>query len=166
MNRKYDSNGKLRIPIVGKIAIPEDKVATKSGNVIVDKAYCPNGHDIMSGTKVNGHKGINFIYSALDGSREVNLVLSSVVGKTDKVILSGEPFSDGEIIKILCPTCHVELDVLVTCECGAPVYIFYLDKQRRHQYGQSFCSRIECSKSSRFKFSQEVLADFIKDNCF
>jgi len=166
MNRKYDSHGKLRIPVTGKIDIPAGKVETEGENLIVDEAYCPNGHDLMSDNKINVHKGIHLIYTALDGSHEVNLILSPVVGKTDKVILSGEPFNDGEIVKILCSVCRVELSILVPCECGAPVYIFYLDKQLNHQYGQSFCSRIGCSRASQFRFSQEVLADFIKDNCF
>ncbi len=166
MNRKYDNQGKLRIPVAEQVYIPEGKVETESGNVIIDEAYCPNGHDLMSNITINGHKGIHLIYSTLESNHEVDLVLSPVIGRTDKIILSGEPFRDGEIVKILCPVCRDELHVLVPCECGGPVYIFYLDRNLRHQYGQSFCSKIGCSKASQLKYSQEVLSDFIKDNSF
>jgi len=166
MNNMFDSQGKLRIPIAGEVPIPKDKMEYDGEEIVIDEAYCSNEHSLISDITVNGHKGIHFLYTNQDESHVVDLILSPVVGNPVKVMLKGDPFKSDEIIKAKCPTCQKEFDVLFNCECGAPIYLFYLDKNLHHQYGQSFCSRIGCSKSSMLRFSKDVLENFIKDNSF
>ena len=159
MGKMFDSKGKLHIPLQAKIALPSDNVKEKSGELIVTEAYCGNGHNLMSDVEIDGYKGINLIYTNADRDRKAEIVITSIVGKCEKKILKGEAFNEDETVKILCPKCHEELPILLNCECGAPIYLFYIDDKLDHNYGQSLCSRIGCIKSSRLRFSQDVLRE-------
>ena len=166
MGKMFNSKGKLNIPIEETIGIPKSKIQKKSGQLVVNEAYCPKGHSLISEVKVDNERGLHFIYTDKTGGKETDIVISSVVRKCRKKILKGEGFEKNEIVKILCPTCRTELDVLFNCECGAPVYLFYLDKQRNFHYGQSFCSRIGCVKASQLRFSHDMLREFISKHAF
>jgi len=166
MSSMFKSNGKLRIPMEGKMAIPKGKVTMDHGKLIVREAYCPNGHSLINETKIDKHRSIHFIYSSQDGKEERDILVSAVVGQCSKIILNGKPFNEGEVVKVLCPTCRVELKKLVDCKCGAPIYLFYLDTNLDNQYGQSFCSRIGCVKASHLRFSQDVIREFTQNHSF
>jgi hypothetical protein len=159
MGKIFDSKGKLHIPLQAKIHLPDGNVEEKSGELVISEAYCRNGHDLISDVKIDGHKGIHLIYANADEDRETEIVITSIVGKSDKEILKGEAFAKDETVRILCPRCREELPILLNCECGAPIYLFYIDKKLNHNYGQSLCSRIGCVKSSRLRFSQDVLRE-------
>jgi hypothetical protein len=120
----------------------------------------------MSDVKIEDERGIRFIYTDKSGERETEIVISPVVRKCIKTILKGEPFKEGEKVKILCPECRAELPILFNCECGAPIYLFYLDEELNHRYGHSFCSRIGCVKASQLRFSDEVLREYMENHSF
>ncbi|MFC1570597.1 hypothetical protein ACFL4E_02315 [Candidatus Omnitrophota bacterium] len=166
MGKMFDEKGKLNIPVAGSIRIPKSKIHKKGDQLVINKAYCPKGHSLVSNVEVDGEPGLHFIYTNKAGTKETDIVISSVVKKCRKKILKGEAFKKNEIVKILCPTCRTELDVLFNCECGAPIYLFFLDKKRNYYYGQSFCSRIGCVKASQLRFSHEMLQEFISKHAF
>jgi len=166
MGKIFNAKGKLNIPVEGTISIPKSRIQKKDGELVVNEAYCPKGHSLMSKVKIDNEPGIHFIYTDKTGKRETEIVISPVVRKRIKKVLKGEGFEKNEIVKILCPLCRTELDVLFDCECGAPIYLFYIDKQRNYYYGQSFCSRIGCIKASQLRFSQDMLQEFISKNTF
>jgi hypothetical protein len=166
MGEMFNAKGKLNIPLEATISIPKSKIQKKSGQLVVNEAYCPKGHDLMSEVEIDNEPGIHFIYTDKTGKKETDIVISPVVRKCRKKILKGEGFKKNEIVKILCPICRIELDVMFDCECGAPIYLFYIDKQRNYYYGQSFCSRIGCVKASQLRFSQDMLQEFIIKHIF
>jgi hypothetical protein len=166
MATKFNKKGQLNIPLSGKIILPKRKVAKKQSDLVVKEAYCPNGHNLLSDEKIDNQKSQHFIYASRRGNREAEILITSVLGKCSKKYLNGEPFRKGEIIRILCPTCRGELPILVNCECGAPIYLFYIDRRLDHNFGQSLCARIGCVKASQLRFSQDVLREFINNYGF
>jgi hypothetical protein len=166
MGKIFDKKGKLNIPVAGSIGIPKSKIQKKGQKLVISKAFCPKGHTLISDVQVDGEPGLHFIYTNKAGTKETDIVISSAVKKCRKKVLKGESFNKNDIVKILCPTCRTELDVLFDCECGAPIYIFYLDKKHNYYYGQSFCSRIGCVKASQLRFSQDMLQEFMAKHAF
>ncbi|MFC1808712.1 hypothetical protein ACFL3D_01135 [Candidatus Omnitrophota bacterium] len=160
MYKRFDKLGKLIFPVKGSVSLPKSTVSKKEGMLVVKEAYCANGHSLITDVKIDDHKGIRFIYTNQKGTKETELVISPVVKKCRKKILRGEKFEHGEIVKILCPHCRTELPVLFNCECGASVYLFYIDKTLDHNYGQSLCARIGCVKASQLRFSGDALKQF------
>ena len=151
MDSIFNDKGELIIPLKGDSRFLKNKVEKKHGEIVVNEAYCSEGHSLMSDVTIDGAKGFHFIYTDDKGSKETHIVLSPFVRKCVKKILKGEAFKKGEMVKILCPTCRTELPILFNCECGAPIYLFYIDKSLDHNVGQSFCSRIGCVKSSQLR---------------
>lgn len=166
MDRIFNEKGELVIPLKKNGKSLKRKIEQKGNKIVVNEAYCSNGHSLMSDVKIQGEKGIHFIYTDEKGFKEIDIVISPVVRKCIKKILKGEAFKRGETVKILCPSCRTELPVLFNCECGAPIYLFYIDKQLDHNFGQSFCSRIGCVKSSQLRFSKDVLREFMHGHSF
>ena len=166
MGEMFGADGRLHIPvsIKGNVKLPTSKVEVNKEKFIIKEAYCPNGHSLISDTRINGYGGIHFIFTDINETKEVDIIISPVIGERKVMVQKGDVFKDGEIIKSLCPVCRTEMEILFDCECGAHVYVFYLDRQLDHNYGQSFCSRIGCVKSSRLRYSEEALHDFFKDN--
>jgi len=151
MSGMFHSNGKLKIPV------PRKHVRQKSGKLVVNEAYCPQGHNLMSEVKVDDERGIRLIYTDESGAKETEIVISPVVGKCEKRVLKGEAFKDGDIVKILCPDCRMELPVLCDCECGAPIYLFYLDNSMNPRYAQSVCSRVGCVRASELRHTEDEI---------
>jgi len=166
MGNIYKKDGRLNFPIFEELHLPQGKVDEKEGRIILHEAYCPQGHNLISSIKIDDYNGIQFIYTDQDQKREAEVIISPFVGACTKVILKGEHFRDGEIVKIFCPQCRTELPTLSICECEAPIYLFFLDSTLKSTYGQSFCSRIGCSKSSRLRFSRDVVDEFMQKYCF
>ena len=157
MRDMFNAKGRLNIPVEATISIPKSKIQKKAGQLIVNEAYCPKGHSLISEVKIDNERGLHFIYTDKKAEKETDIIISSVVKKCRKKILKGEGFGKNEIVKILCPKCRTELDVLLDCECGAPIYIFYIDKQLNCYFGQSFCSRIGCVRASQLRFTKDII---------
>jgi hypothetical protein len=166
MGEMFDTDGRLHIPVnvKGEVRLPKTKVDVDNERYIIKEAYCPHGHSLISDTRINGYGGIHLVFTDLKDCKEVDIIISPVIGERKVIVQKGDVFKDGEIIKALCPTCRAEMEILFDCECGAHVYVFYLDRQLDHNFGQSFCSRIGCTKSSRLRYSREALQDFFKEN--
>ena len=129
MNKIFNQDGTLYIPISTKLKLPKDKFIEAEGKVVITEAYCQNGHSLISDVKINEQNGLNFIYTDQERTKEGEIVISAVVGDRTKVDLDKTIFDKEEIVKILCPTCRNELPVLFMCDCGAPIYLIYIDKR-------------------------------------
>ena len=165
MGEMFKKNGTLKIPLVEEIHIPREKVDETEGGLVLREAYCPEGHSLICDKQISGHNAIHFIYKEREGRRQAEIAISAVVGERQKIYLSGGQFEKGEMVNVFCPTCKVELPILFDCECGAPIYFFYIDKRLDSYYGQSFCSRIGCVQASRLRFSRDMLREFIQKYC-
>ncbi|MCP4179831.1 MAG: hypothetical protein GY756_18885 [bacterium] len=162
MGEMFDSEGKLNIPEDAANSIPSLKINNKTKEHIITKAYCPNGHSLISNIKIAGEKGIHLLLSDKNSTRETYIVLSPIIGINESVILIGKPFHNEDIIKASCPICKTELDILYNCSCNAPIYIIYLDKCFDKNFAQAFCSRIGCCKASALTLSEEAMSDYYK----
>lgn len=160
MGKMFNKDGTLYIPISESLKLPKDKVIETGGEAVITEAYCQKGHSLISDVKINEQNGLHFLYTDQEGNKEAEIVISAVVGDRTKVNLDTTMFDKEAIVKILCPTCRNELPVLFMCDCGAPIYLIYLDKRTNPRHAQSFCSRIGCTKASRLRFSQEALTEF------
>ena len=173
LDQKLDKNcaqtfcSKIGCAKASKLHVAEDEasVVHKEEKTVITEAYCSNGHNLISDIKIDQHKGLHFIYKEREGNKEAEIVVTATVGNSKKVILKGEPFKEDQIVDIHCPTCREKLPILFDCECGAPIYMFFLDKSMNYNYGQSFCSRIGCVKSSRLQLSEEMLREFMVRHC-
>ncbi len=128
---------------------------------VVTAGYCSNGHSLISDVKIDQYPGIGLIYKSLDQEKEAEIVISATIGETHKVILKGEAFEKGEAVNVCCPTCREELPILFDCRCGAPIYMFFLDRDLHFNRGQAFCSRVGCAESSRTLLSKQALKEFM-----
>lgn len=166
MSKIYTKDGKIKFPVDIAVNLPENKYGMHKEKVVLYNAYCQNGHDMMSDVLIDGNKGINLIYRSKDTREETEIVISPVIGDNSKQYIKGNPFIQGEEVKVYCPECKIELPILLNCYCQAPIYIFYMDKQFQKSYAQSFCSRIGCSQSSKIRFSQDILQEFLVEHSF
>lgn len=160
MGKMFNEDGTLYIPVSGRLKLPKDKVIEAQGMAVITEAYCQKSHSLISDVQIDGQNGLNFIYTDMDGNKEAEIVISSVVGNRTKVNLDKTMFENDEVVKVLCPKCRDELPVLFMCECEAPIYLIYLDKNSNPRHAQSFCSRVGCTKASRLRFSQDALTEF------
>ncbi len=160
MSIMFNTDRRLHIPDWIKAGLTFFKPVILGNNYFVRKGYCPKGHSLMSNIKINELNGIHLLVTDLSGERKCNLILSPFARTGDYVILSGTPFSKNEIVKVFCPKCETELDVLFNCKCGAPIYIIYADKHLDRNHGWSFCSREGCSKHDTLKPSKKTLLGF------
>jgi len=152
---------------VERLHIPDSVKAFKperlEDNYLVRKGFCPKGHSLMSSIKINRFNGIHLLVTDLKGERKFDVILSPFAGTGDYVTLSGKPFLKNDIVKVFCPKCKTELDILFDCECGAHIYVIYGDKDLDWYYGWSFCSRVGCSKMNMLQFSKKTLQGFYKN---
>ena len=91
----FDKKGKLIIPEKGEIQLPKDKVKRKKGEIVVNEAYCPKGHSLISDVKIDNEKALHFIYINKKNSKETDILLSPVVRKCRKKIIKGDAFKKG-----------------------------------------------------------------------
>ncbi len=166
MSKIFTKEGKLKFPEDFSLGLPSEKYRIDEEKVVIYNAFCQNGHDLISSIEVNKHKGLNLIYKKKGHSEKTELVISAIVGDNTKKILYGEDFKNGEEVQVFCPECKEELPILVNCACNAPIYIFYMDKEQQKNFAQSFCSRIDCSQSSKIRFSKEILEEFLVEHSF
>ena len=164
MGHMFNPDGKLHIPILDKLKHSDSKLDTEGDRIIVKEAYCSKGHSLMSKIKINGRKGVKLFLTDTENKRDTEIVVTPILEEHQIITLSGDVFKEGEIIKAYCSTCHTELEVLVNCECGAHIYVFYLDDHLDRNFGISFCSKIGCTKSSKLRLSEDALMDYLRDH--
>lgn len=152
MGTMFKKDGALNIP--DKEEQVRHQAIIKSHKSAIKSAFCPHGHDLMSAVKIDGYKGIHFIYRELKTGREADIVITAIVGDCTKVYLNGEPFDEDETVAIFCPTCRAELLNHGVCECGNHDYLFFLDEKLDMDCAQTFCSRIGCGRASKLHVSR------------
>jgi hypothetical protein len=153
MGTMFKKDGTLNFPDLEEQV--RHQAIIRSHKSAVKSAFCPHGHDLMSSVKIDGYKGIHFIYREQKTGREAEIVITAIVGDCTKVYLSGEPFEEDEIVAIFCPTCRVELHNHGVCECGVHDYLFFLDEKLSTDCAQTFCSRIGCGRASKLHVSRD-----------
>lgn len=162
MQSIFDANGRLIIPDIDR-HLHEWSIDKTGSEQIVTQAWCPSGHSLVSEHKIDGHAGLHFIYQSDDGQREAHVLISPIVGRRNKTVLEGCTFEAGEIVRVLCPVCRIEMPILAECSCGAPILLFYMDQRYDHRVGQSFCSRIGCIDGSELRCSNDLLRQLERD---
>ena len=72
MGTMFKKDGTLNIPN------QEEKVRhqaiIKSHKITIKSAFCPHGHDLMSSVKIDGYKGIHFIFVPDTDKRVINSI--------------------------------------------------------------------------------------------
>lgn len=144
---RYTKDGRMIIPLVerknGKSKKEEDKV-----RYVINKAYCPNGCNIIDEKyKINGFPGlrIKFKRPGVEGE----FVISAVEGDFDKNILSGE-LKDGLKDELYCPHCDVMFKKLVMCNCKAEadMVVIGLTPELDFNNAISFCNVTGCENGA------------------
>jgi hypothetical protein len=158
MQSIFDDSGRLIIPDIDR-HLHRWSVATAGDQQIVTQAYCPSGHSLISDQHIDGHPALHFLYQSQDATRHAHVLISPIVGCRIKTFLSGDAFEPGEIVRVLCPICRIEMPILSQCSCGAPIHLFYMDRQFDHRVGQSFCARIGCIAASQLRCCDDLLRE-------
>ena len=164
MGEMFDDDGRLNIPILEKLNLTDSKLEIHGAGFVIKDAFCPKGHSLMCDTIVDKHKGIKLYITDIDNKKKADVAISPLIGAHNIVTLSGDVFEQGVITKVHCSVCHTELEVIHDCECGGYMYVFYMDNHLDRNFGVSFCSRIGCIKSSRLRFSKDVIIEYLRDH--
>ncbi|MCK4328834.1 hypothetical protein KAX02_03220 [candidate division WOR-3 bacterium] len=156
MKERFDKDGRLIIP-EGTFFHKKAKVIIKDKSILITQAYCKNGHNLVRGKKIwDDHRGINLIGEI--GKRRVNFNLSPLQGDNRKIV-EGD-IEKGEIVKLRCPECGVELELFSPCRCGADIVYMYLTEELNARDSICICSRFDCRYScltSRGKVVSEFM---------
>jgi hypothetical protein len=150
----------LKVPDGGPQPSPETKVATDGVLAIVTQAFCPKGHNLVEGAPVtfDGHEGIRVLVS--DGSAEEEVVLSPIHGDRRKAIMS--TFRLGTRLRLMCPVCRNELDVLLPCSCGrGELMSLYLTDALSEGHVAAVCNVWGCPRS-RLIDNWQVISQFVE----
>lgn len=160
MGEMFNDQGRLNIPELEKL----NKEDIQGTGFVIKKAFCPNGHSLISDSLVDGHNGIKLYITDNENKKKAEALFSPIVGCHKIVIIKGDEFKPGEITKMFCPVCHTELEILHDCDCGGYMYVFYMDSHLDRNFGISFCSKLACMKSSRLRFSKDAITEYLKDH--
>jgi hypothetical protein len=150
----FDDRGRLIIPEKHQ----QDQHAAKK--VIINAAYCPLGHNIVSvDHPVNGSPGLLLDFQGIR-SGSGRLALSAVLGDSAYTAVDGTPYPD-EPLDLKCTHCGTSLDVLADCFCqeGALTVMAYLYQKKDPHQAIAFCNVLSCPRSAVIR-SGEVLRSF------
>ena len=150
----FDEHGRLNIPEVRHgDAPPEQKV-------VINAAYCPKGHNIISvDHQVSGCPAILLDFEGVRSGRG-RIALSAVLGDSAYTAVDGTPYPD-DILTLTCTHCGTPLDVLADCFCkeGALTVMAYLYKKKDPHQAIAFCNVLSCPRSAVIR-SGEVIRSF------
>jgi len=151
---------RLKVPNGGPQPSPETKVETVEDVIVVlTQAFCPNGHDMIEGSSVafDGNPGISLLVS--DGHVDDIVVCSPVHGDHRKA--HSHAFRVGSRLDLKCPTCGVELDVLLPCSCGKGELVnLYLTKDLTEGQVAAVCNVWGCPRS-RVIDNWQIISQFV-----
>jgi len=147
MGYKFDSHGFMIIPDPRdyKRKKRHEKEIEELKVVVICHAYCPNGHDVMTGyVNFNGHDGIKLKIARPNGE-EGEMVYSPIFGDKSIVYIGIKP-DDGEKLEIFCPVCGVEIPVLSPCESCDVGEMRVLSQSPEFDItnGVTFCDLVGC----------------------
>ncbi|MEI6093164.1 MAG: hypothetical protein WCQ47_05715 [bacterium] len=121
-------------------------IMTEDGRLVVTRAYCHNGHDLMSNEfKISGYPSIKVLIS--DVNKKQDVYISPVDG--DRTKHGGDGFNEHQLVTISCPTCEEELDNIAPCDCtkGSKFVAIYLNKKRSFTSCVGICNSWGCYRS-------------------
>ena len=150
----FDETGRLRIPLrpTGEKKARED--------VVINAAYCPNGHNLVSvHHEIEGKPGIVLRFWG-KRSGEGLLVLSPILGDTAYAVIEGEVDAT-EVLQLSCPICGVELDTLSDCSCRpeATRVMAYLYPRRDPYHAIAFCTVLSCPNSAVIRSGELIRSE-------
>lgn len=107
--------------------------------VVVKKAWCPNGHSLLSATQhLSGEPAIHLL--ARQEGRQEHIFLNARYGNHE--VQGGHQFAVGSLVTLHCPECDVSLEQPgeECLLCGAPM----ISMQLPHRGLAQACSRVGC----------------------
>ncbi|MCD6595044.1 hypothetical protein J7L68_05135 [bacterium] len=149
MGYRFDDKGFMIIPDPREIRREREIAETnKNECIIVRKAFCPNGHNLIDEyVNFNGFAGIRLKISRPNGD-EGEMVLSPIFGDQSIVYIGIKP-QNGEKLDIFCPECGEKLPIIQHCEyCeNGDIIGLSLDEKFDITNGIAFCDVVGCPSS-------------------
>ena len=113
--------------------------------LVFTECYCPNGHNLVtSNARFDEFDGI--LLKISQGEHEGHVALSSVYGCKLRVAI-GIQLKEGELYKLSCTECGLELPVFSKCHCGGDIFALFLDKNIKYDSFVGACNRIGCANA-------------------
>ncbi|GAB4303113.1 MAG: hypothetical protein Kow0090_18690 [Myxococcota bacterium] len=127
--------------------VPEESpvIRDEKGRFVVTKAYCQNGHFLITDEyKFEGYPGINLI--SLYGGKESLVVLSPILNDRSKIC---PVYPHLAVLDLLCPVCKESFPRLAPCDCGAGAHYrtIYLRTDADIHWSIGVCDAYGCPKS-------------------
>ena len=152
---RFTKDGRLMIPIA-KRRKNVDKSKESAVRYVVDKAFCPNGCDLIdSETVINGFPGLKIRFKRPGAEGE--FVISAIEGDFDKVILSGELIA-GVKDELYCPYCGIPFEKLVNCRCSPDAEMVAVGLTPKLDFNNAitFCNVTGCSNGTFIKSGDAI----------
>lgn len=126
-----------------------------AGRRIVTAVFCCNGHNLIHADSPV-IDGLNTIHlRGLSDSGTEDIYLSPIQG--DGRITGGSCFTTGELLRIQCPFCRAEFDVVAPCFCRNGAFLaLYLNPDCRYKDAVVICNSWGC-KHSFIKLESSIL---------
>lgn len=153
---------KLKIPNGGPNPSPEMKVETDGVRIVLTQAFCPKGHNLIDESQVSfeGQPGISLYVD--DGSQVDIVVCSPHHGDHRKA--HAKAFRIGSKLRIQCPVCKVDLDVLLPCSCGKGELVnLYLTPGLTDGQVAAICNVWGCPRS-RVIDKWQIISQFVEQS--
>ncbi|MCP4650637.1 MAG: hypothetical protein GY853_11235 [PVC group bacterium] len=162
--QRFSKDGRLIFPIHER-ENKELKHKEHKIRYVIQKAYCPNGCNIMDPEhKIHDVAGlrIKFKRPGVEGE----FVISAIEGDFDKIILSGI-LKDGVKDDLYCPHCNAMFKILVNCDCkpDADMIVIGLTPKLDFNNAITFCNVTGCNTGTFVK-SGDVIRHIRLDNSF
>jgi hypothetical protein len=153
--KMFDDQGRLNIPEV------RHDHPSSAGKVVINAAYCPKGHNIISVDHlVSGSPAFLLDFEGVRSGKG-RIALSAILGDSAYTPVEGTPYPD-DILTLTCTHCGTPMDVLADCFCqeGALTVMAYLYKKKDPHQAIAFCNVLSCPRSVIIR-SGEVIRSFI-----
>lgn len=150
--KMFDDNGRLNIP-----KIRHDLPAPENPKMVINAAYCPKGHDLISVDHlVSGSPSLLIRFEGIRSGKGL-IALSAILGDSAYLAVEGSPYPD-EVLDLSCPHCGTPLDVLADCFCaeGALTVMAYLYKKKDPHQAIAFCNILSCPRSAVIRSGEVV----------
>jgi hypothetical protein len=136
--QRFDQKGMMIFPAPEKIK----KAGKMADLVVIEKCYCPNGHDLVSDQAVfDGFNGI--ILKVKKAGKEGQVALNPVYGLKHRVSI-GIKLEKDDLLEVLCPVCGVPLPVYSACSCGGSLISLFMDEKPDFTNSVLICNRVDC----------------------
>ena len=131
-------------------------IRDNKGRIVLTKAYCHNGHFIMTDEhKFEGYAGIKII--AVYGGKEAEIFLSPILNDHRKKC---PVYPHLAVLELQCPVCREPLPHLAPCDCtaGATYRTIYLRTDADIHWSIGICNAYGCPKSF-IKDGEEIITE-------